>query len=42
MPGICRDQEAVEEDQTDGSWFGYADENRTELISIDTMSEMEF
>jgi hypothetical protein len=26
----------------DGSWFGYADENRTELLGIDAMSEMDF
>jgi hypothetical protein len=29
MPGICIDQEAVEEYQLDGTWFGFADEART-------------
>ena len=42
VPDVCMDQEAVKVYQSDGSWFGYADENRTQLISIDTMSEMPF
>ncbi|KAA8647078.1 uncharacterized protein ATNIH1004_005761 [Aspergillus tanneri] len=42
VPGLCMDQKAVEEYQTDESWFGFADENRTELLSIDTMSEMKY
>jgi hypothetical protein len=42
VPGICMDQEAVEEYQADGSWFGFADEKRTELLTLDAMSEMEF
>ena len=36
------DQEAVREHQSDGSWFGYADEERTRLLSIDAMSEAPF
>ncbi|KAE8163770.1 hypothetical protein BDV40DRAFT_299114 [Aspergillus tamarii] len=42
VPGVCMDQEAIEEYQTDESWFGFADENRTELLSIDNMSEMRY
>ena len=42
VPDICMDQEAVEEYQADGSWFGFADEHRTELLTIDAMSEMDF
>lgn len=42
VPGICMDQEAVKEYQTDGSWYGFADENRTELLTIEAMSEMDF
>jgi hypothetical protein len=36
------DQKAVEEYQNDGSWFGFADEKRTEMIDIDAMSEMDY
>lgn len=39
VPAQCMDQDAVREYQSDGSWFGYADANRTELLSIDAMSE---
>lgn len=39
LPAPCMDQEAVKEYQSDGSWFGYADEERTLLLSIDAMSE---
>ncbi|OHF02035.1 hypothetical protein CORC01_02614 [Colletotrichum orchidophilum] len=42
IPEVCIDQNAINEYKTDGSWFGFADENRTELLTIDTMSEMEF
>lgn len=42
LPDICMDQESITEYQSDGSWFGYADENRTELLSIDAMSKMPF
>ncbi|WQF83001.1 hypothetical protein CDEST_08015 [Colletotrichum destructivum] len=42
IPEVCMDHDAIEEYKTDGSWFGFADENRTELLTIDTMSEMEF
>ncbi|KAL9065630.1 MAG: hypothetical protein Q9157_007406 [Trypethelium eluteriae] len=42
IPSPCMDHAAVEEYQTDGSWFGFADENRTALLSIDDMSQMEF
>ncbi|RDW71569.1 hypothetical protein BP6252_08132 [Coleophoma cylindrospora] len=40
VPQPCMDQGAVEEYQSDGSWFGFADEDRTQLLSIDAMSEM--
>jgi len=42
VPNICLDQEAVEMYQSDGSWYGYSDENRTQLITIETMAEMPF
>lgn len=42
VPRQCMDQDAVEEYQSDGSWFGYADEKRTELLSIDAMSELPY
>ena len=42
LPAPCMDQEAVREYQSDGSWFGYADEERTRLLSIDAMSEAPF
>jgi hypothetical protein len=42
VPGICMDQEAVAEYQSDGSWFGFADEQRTEVLTVDAMSEREF
>ncbi|MBE3046178.1 hypothetical protein IMZ48_27300 [Candidatus Bathyarchaeota archaeon] len=42
IPGPCMDQAAVEDYQADGSWFGYGNEERTELLTIDAMSEMEF
>lgn len=36
------DEKAIEEYQADGSWIGYADEARTERLSIDDMAEKEF
>ena len=42
IPAPCMDQAAVEEYQSDGSWFGFTDENRTDMIDIATMSEMDF
>lgn len=42
VPAPCFDQGAIEEYQKDGSWFGFADEKRTEMIDIDTMSEMDY
>ncbi len=34
------DLDAVEEYQTDGSWYGYSQENRTELLSLESMGEL--
>lgn len=42
IPGVCMDQAAIEEYQSDGSWFGYADENRTEILTIEAMSQRDF
>lgn len=42
VPAPCMDEDAVREYQSDGSWFGYADENRTQQLSIDAMSEVPF
>ncbi|KAK3179424.1 hypothetical protein OEA41_005546 [Lepraria neglecta] len=42
LPAPCLDQDAVHEYQSDGSWFGYADEDRTQVLSIDAMSEEPF
>ena len=42
VPAPCMDEDAVREYQSDGSWFGYADENRTQKLSIDAMSEVPF
>lgn len=41
IPGICMDEEAVKEYQQDGSWYGYADRNRTQLLSYESMGDME-
>lgn len=40
VPRLCMDYEAVAEYQTDGSWFGFARENRTELLRVDAMGEL--
>ncbi|PNS14046.1 hypothetical protein CAC42_6559 [Sphaceloma murrayae] len=40
VPAPCVDQPAVELYQADGSWYGYADENRTQLVDIETMGTM--
>ena len=42
VPAPCMDEDAVREYQSDGSWFGYSDENRTQKLSIDAMSEVPF
>lgn len=42
VPSPCMDQKAVEEYQSDGSWFGFADEKRTEMLDIDAMPEMDY
>ncbi|PON27834.1 hypothetical protein TGAM01_v203601 [Trichoderma gamsii] len=42
MPSPCMDQASVEEYQKDGSWFGFADENRTQMLTVMEMSELEF
>ena len=40
VPKQCIDRDAVKEYQSDESWYGYARENRTELLSLDTMGEL--
>ena len=40
VPKQCMDQDAVEEYQSDGSWYGYSYENRTELLTIEDMGEL--
>lgn len=42
VPPLCWDQYSVEEYQADGSWFGFADEERNQILTIEEMSEMEF
>jgi hypothetical protein len=42
IPSLCMDQGAIEEYQTDGTWFGFADEGRTELLTIDAMGDLDF
>jgi hypothetical protein len=42
FPTVCVDDEAIEEYQTDGSWTGFADEGRTQILSIEEMSQMEY
>lgn len=42
IPGVCMDEEAVKEYQMDGSWYGYADRNRTQLLSYESMGDMDF
>jgi hypothetical protein len=37
LPPFCIDRSAIEMYKADGSWFGYADRNRTELLSIEQM-----
>lgn len=39
VPSACMDQESVVEYQSDGSWFGFANENRTGPLTIDVMGE---
>ncbi|KAH7386596.1 hypothetical protein BKA64DRAFT_711808 [Cadophora sp. MPI-SDFR-AT-0126] len=39
LPDICIDQIAIDQYQADGSWFGYADWNRTEILTIEQMAE---
>jgi hypothetical protein len=42
VPKECVDPESIEEYQSDESWFGYADENRTELLRIEDMGTRPF
>jgi hypothetical protein len=42
VPSPCMDQDAVDVYKADGSWFGYADENRTQLLTIEDMSSLPF
>ena len=42
MPSSCIDEVSIKDYQSDGSWMGYSDENRTQMIDIDTMSNMTF
>ncbi|KAF4628576.1 hypothetical protein G7Y89_g9575 [Cudoniella acicularis] len=39
VPAMCIDEDAIREYQSDESWFGYADQNHTELLDIKTMGE---
>ncbi|OTA60730.1 hypothetical protein K449DRAFT_446011 [Hypoxylon sp. EC38] len=42
VPAPCMDDDSVEMYQTDGSWFGFADRNRTQLIeSTEAMGSIE-
>ncbi|PTB49543.1 hypothetical protein M431DRAFT_486544 [Trichoderma harzianum CBS 226.95] len=41
IPGVCMDEDAVKEYQMDGSWYGYADSNRTQLLSYESMGDMD-
>ncbi|KAM7220125.1 hypothetical protein V8F06_004453 [Rhypophila decipiens] len=40
VPRQCMDYEAVAEYQSDGSWFGFARENRSELLRVQEMGEL--
>lgn len=42
VPSLCMDEEAVDVYKADGTWFGYADENRTQLLTIEDMSMVPF
>ncbi|OKL57303.1 hypothetical protein UA08_07390 [Talaromyces atroroseus] len=42
VPAPCMDQGAVDVYKEDGTWFGYADENRTQLLTIEDMSMAPF
>jgi hypothetical protein len=42
MPGQCTDELSVKEYQSDGSWFPYADENRTELLAVEELGDRPF
>ncbi|KAH8900093.1 hypothetical protein GQ53DRAFT_816119 [Thozetella sp. PMI_491] len=42
LPGQCTDLASIEEYQADGSWFPYADENRTQALTVDRLGDMEF
>jgi hypothetical protein len=37
IPAKCIDEFSIREYQSDGSWFGYADKNHTELLDIKAM-----
>lgn len=42
IPGQCRDDFSITEYELDGSWFPYADENRTQPLSKDELGDREF
>ena len=42
LPTKCMDYESIEEYQSDGSWFGFADEARTKRLTIEEMSQLDF
>ena len=42
IPGECADEPSIKEYQSDGSWFPYADENRTELLAREELGDREF
>jgi hypothetical protein len=35
MPSVCLDEDAIKDYQSDGTWFGYADQYRTQLLDIE-------
>lgn len=37
VPSLCIDEEAIADYQSDESWYGYAHENRTDLLSLEDM-----
>ena len=42
IPEECADEPSIKEYQSDGSWFPYADENRTELLAREELGDREF
>lgn len=42
IPGQCRDDFSIMEYELDGSWFPYADENRTQPLNKDELGDRDF